>query len=265
MLIHHWTYDERSHVAFVRDVAAVERFVNRIESHVEIRDLWEIELVAPPPAFCARVMAHRRKVAEDEFFRRVVWELEPALKAGHALPKPFGKCRKYVPRWETPSKEDQRKHYNCKNCGGKIRLVGITREAFYDAHAARWAARPGSAPPYVPGPRVPRPVPSKARVASDTEAVWIAVDDFGHHLSGVVMAPLNQEQDAERMHHEALFYFVRIIELDVRPFTAIQEAKKKAYDDAKAARKVASDVERARVEREDIDRTLAFWGVPKAG
>jgi len=236
-LLHWYTYSDRGHVVLSRTEAGLRAVAERVfmeNPDAEIKELCEIDVVAPSKHLIRLAEKNAANTAVQEFYEEVMYRLHEAVKAGRKLPAPFEPCTTYEPEEDGDESSESKyeevnswaieSHYGCKHCKAGIKLVGTTPSALYERYYGPWAAKH------------PRPlseergrVPSRAEPWDDEPILWYASADFGHHAKGVTLSEVNLE-DADGykpgyFSDRLMFFFVQVRAVDPEPFQAMLAEK----------------------------------------
>jgi len=255
VLLHWWTEDDRGHVIIAnteRSAYATAMSVFEEHTDVEIKDYCEIDIVAPSTVMHARYAASQLDKRIFMFHREVISALHDVVAVGHALPAFFVPCETYVPDEDDadPDEWAREKHYDCKYCVEKIKLVGMTPSGMYSRWYEAWrAVHPVNE--YVD----PKKALSRAAVTDVETSLQYARPAFGPHASGIELCAW----DSDCPNSDALFFFRRVRNLAT---TALQdvidslESTRTSRNEKREAERIA---ERERFERECIETTLTFF------
>lgn len=107
---------------------AVKRLVPK-HPDIEIRHMFDVEIVAPPEDMCLRAAVEVKKKEIDDFIRHISYEL---CSIGNPLPPQFTPCRRKMN--DSPDND----HWDCVKCYNGFCLVGMTPEEFYERYHAMW-------------------------------------------------------------------------------------------------------------------------------
>lgn len=217
LILHWWTDHERGHLAFARTQAGLLRtaaIILREEPHATMKEVLEIEMVAPSDAMVELAARHDRWDAIEDFCRFIVSRLTEAREAGQALPPPFSLCDSYES--ENPDEDQEwakERHYDCKHCMDGLRL-SMSKEDFFDRYSSEWERTFPPRSRHV-DKRQPVRKPSKAMKAFPGEKLWYARSDFGHHRNGIVLEEvilLESEEHRPACLTGSTLFFFRILE-----------------------------------------------------
>lgn len=249
-----WTHDEQWQIVVARSIKALDVVANRIiltEPDVRFGTAYEVEFLAPSDHMCQEALRAQHMNDVKTFMNDITYGLQDVYSVGKPLPSMFVKCKKFTPDYLEDGEEDKapdsyvlRMHPSCRNCLNGFELVDCTPESLYDRYRDRWAVLYPKVK--YTNPRYPVLL-SRARQVTDSEKLWVAEPNFGHHAHGVQLTPfasLCHELDVP-FNREVLFYFRIIRELDRSVWDAAAEAHK-----AKEKERQKSKGERFKVQRE---------------
>lgn len=221
-----WTHDEQNQIVVAKSLNALDKTLNiAIEnnSDIELKEMWEVEIVAPPDKLCQIAKAEARKIEVNDFFRSIVGYLNELLENEIPIPEMFKVCD----RWENDDlsmkEENDEHHWNCKNCVEKFSLKSLTLDEFYDKYNSNWNAMHN----------VPKYAESKALyglagTANENDELWCAEPQFGHHCNGTSLSIVSQDPEDYINTSSVLFYFHKIKEVDCSKYNqTIDEIKNK--------------------------------------
>lgn len=258
-LLNWYTDYDRGHVLLARSEAAIKNAFDRhvLDEVPEVKAYCEIEIVAPSKKMCREAAERAYHADVDNFMNQVTWRLREVLKKHGALPF-FAPCNKFESETShlhgdgDDAHEDREldEHYDCKNCTEGIRLVGLTKEEFFDRHAERWVLEMDDFRGY----EDPKRLVSLAEQAGDDEVLYMALGDYGHHQNGIY---LSTEPGWRR--EDVLFYYRLVRDLDKSSYVAQVDAliEKRRQEEEK---KTSEHREEASTEHDqEIEKTLAFF------
>jgi hypothetical protein len=210
-----YTDDERTHLVLAPSepsLMAVVAALGKKEPWAEIRNLFELEMVAPPLRLVLLADEHRHANEVSAFRSMLSDRMFEVNKEGLPLPWPFSLCPRFEPQDEEAQGEPDaftlERHWDCRHCVRTIQSA-LSDEELFARYAADWfAADLGSYH------RTLDKLPSsRAEQAQDAEMLWYAKREFGPHASGIVLAevklPENIFDTQGWMTDDVLFFFRR--------------------------------------------------------
>ena len=218
-MLHWWTEHDRGHVAFASTPQAlldVAKGVFKKEPSAKTKAILEIEFVAPSDRMNEIAAKYDQQDRVESLFHDFMSRMTEAASAGLAVPPPFYVCEKYEPEQEAEEDGDWMEdcHYSCINCTSKIRLVGMTKEDLYENFYDDWSAT-NPRENYSKKKGQPSRVVSNAEKASDSEPLWYARANFGHHQGGVELHEVDLtgcESDRPSCLIERTLFFFRLLD-----------------------------------------------------
>lgn len=268
------THNTQHSIIIVRNPIQLSQILNRIldkNLDIEIREGYEVNIVAPPVSLCENAMVLANRELVTEFTREVCCYMKyNVLDKGRKMPPLFLHCDSWAPKKhyyidsngteiehiEDTSENDDPKHYDCANCELRVKLSGITTDKFYDLYHDIWhehlalsalRMENGNQKPY------PKAQYSQALIAPSEEGLMFASPEFGNHRQGVYF------DKVARNTHEVLFYFYPLSKIDTTKFV---DFVNQMNEEAKRFSKEKSRIQKEKLElerRTQVDKLIAIF------
>lgn len=220
-----WTHDEQHQIVVAKSLSALENTLNiaiNRNSDFEVKEMFEVDIVAPPVDFCQIKKEKLQKTKVIEFFNDVVWNISANLDGKkEQYPEIFEPCSKWKKKYSSFSKKEDTEHYYCDNCTSGIKLKSLSKDDFYQKYYDQY----NQILPFPPREHVDSKVLySNALPAKDLKNLWLAYPSFGHHARGVELMKAKAIQDCDM--YACLFYFYKIKEIDNSKYKLLSEKLK---------------------------------------
>lgn len=250
-----WTHDEQHQIIVAKSLSSLEKTLNVAidrNSDFEVKEILEVEIVAPPEDFCQTKKEKLRKTQVEEFFRDVVYSFcyqpfcyQPGIK--DLLPEVFRPCS----RWKKPYKGSDSssltdpKHHNCGNCVDGIKLRLLSKEEFYEKYHEQYEKTVRFNRTFVDT----KALYSKASPAVDLNDLWLVSTEFGHHSYGARLMRVKETKNYDM--YEFLFYFYKRNEIDISKYQLLSE---KLKEENKKLQEEASRKSREKYKKEESEK-----------
>ena len=254
-----WTHDEQNQIIVAKSLKALEKTLSvTIDRYpdFEVKEMWEVEIVAPPEDFCQTKKEKLRKTQVEEFFRNVVYSFSYQLGIKDLLPEVFQPCS----RWKKPYKESDSsslndpQHRNCGNCVDGIKLRLLSKEEFYEKYHEQYEKTIRFNRTFVDT----KALYSKASPAVDLNDLWLVSTEFGHHSYGARLMKVKETKNYDM--YECLFYFYKRNEIDISKYKLLSE---KLKEENKKLREEAMNKTREKYKKEQEERVQKILDIFK--
>lgn len=215
-LLRWYTDDDRGHIILAKSsrpdplsvTTTFKAVLNRYPG-AKITDYQKIDILAPSDLLQNLSRKARYNDALNNFHLKVIDKLSEIIDSVATLPGPFSICQEYKPP-KSLHLDDWvlKEHFQCSACINRIR-TDISRKETFERYFDAWNVLfPQNNQTTSKNLRIP----SRAPKASDSQPLWYARANFGHHESGVELKLNNFAEPF--ISDNVLFYYSFISNLD---------------------------------------------------